>query len=155
MSPGLAKMTYRAAAAVPFAAAAKLVGELAGIPLTGKRAGRRAEADGQAAARVIEAQAAAITARTLVPLLPARRCRTCCISRFMPRRRLCRLGVRWPAFAVVSGPGAADLLGIITGWTGRRGGCRGAGSGPGGWRAGWCGLVAAVDAEVGVHVRHH
>src|ERR1019366_3581818 len=34
---------------------------------------------------------------------------------FMPRRRLCRLGVRWPAFAVVNGPGAADLLGIITG----------------------------------------
>ena len=31
MSPGLAKMTDRAAAAVPFAAAAKLVGELAGI----------------------------------------------------------------------------------------------------------------------------
>jgi hypothetical protein len=72
MSPGLRKMTCRAAAAVPFAAAAKLVGELAGIPLTGKRAGRRAEADGQAAAAVIEAQAAAITARTLVPLPPGR-----------------------------------------------------------------------------------
>ncbi len=71
MSPGLARMTDRAAAAVPFAAAAKLVGELAGITLTGKRAGRRAEADGQAAARVIDAQAAAITARTLVPLPPA------------------------------------------------------------------------------------
>jgi len=71
MSPGLARMTDRAAAAVPFAAAAKLVGELAGITLTGKRAGRRAEADGQAAARVIDAQAAAITACTLVPLPPA------------------------------------------------------------------------------------
>ena len=39
MSPGLRKMTARAAAAVPFAAAARLVGELAGITLTGKRAG--------------------------------------------------------------------------------------------------------------------
>ena len=71
MSPGLAKMTSRAAAAVPFAAAAKLVGELAGITLTGKRAGRRAETDGQAAARVIGAQAAAIAARQIVPLPPA------------------------------------------------------------------------------------
>jgi hypothetical protein len=71
MSPGLRKMTARAAAAVPFAAAAKLIGELAGITLTGKRAGRRAEADGQAAAQVIKAQAAAITARQVVPLPPA------------------------------------------------------------------------------------
>jgi len=71
MSPGLARMTDRAAAAVPFAAAAKLVGELAGITLTGKRAGRRAEADGQAAARVTAAQAAAITARQVIPLPPA------------------------------------------------------------------------------------
>ena len=39
MSPGLRKMTGRAAAAVPFAAAARLVGELAGITLTGRRAG--------------------------------------------------------------------------------------------------------------------
>ena len=50
MSPGLRKMTARAAAAVPFAAAASLISELAGITLTGKRAGRRAEADGKAAA---------------------------------------------------------------------------------------------------------
>jgi hypothetical protein len=71
MSPGLRKMTARAAAAVPFTAAATLVGELAGITLTGKRAGRRAEADGQAAAQVIEARAAAITARQVVPLPPA------------------------------------------------------------------------------------
>jgi hypothetical protein len=71
MSPGLRKMCARAAAAVPFAAAARLIGELAGITLTGKRAGRRAEADGQAAAAVIEAHAAAITAREIVPLPPA------------------------------------------------------------------------------------
>ena len=70
MSPGLRKMAARAAAAVPFAKAAALVGELAGITLTGKRAGRSAEADGAAAARVIEAQAGAIAARALVPLPP-------------------------------------------------------------------------------------
>ncbi len=68
MSPGLAKMTGRAAAAVPFAPAARLIGELAGITLTGNRAGRRAEADGAAAAAVIEARAAAITARQVIPL---------------------------------------------------------------------------------------
>ena len=71
MSPGLRKMIARAAAAVPFAAAARLISELAGLVLTGRRAGRRAEADGQAAAGVIEARAAAIAARTLVPLPPA------------------------------------------------------------------------------------
>ena len=43
----------------------------AGITLTGKRLGRHAEADGRAAAAVIEAGAAAIAARTLVPLPPA------------------------------------------------------------------------------------
>jgi hypothetical protein len=71
MSPGLRKMTARAAAAVPFAAAARLVGELAGITLTGRRAGRRAEADGQAAAAVIEAESAAVMAGTLALLPPA------------------------------------------------------------------------------------
>jgi hypothetical protein len=71
MSPGLRKMTARAAAAVPFAAAARLVGELAGITLTGKRAGRRAEADGQAAAAVIEAESAAVMAGRLALLPPA------------------------------------------------------------------------------------
>ncbi len=50
MSPGLRKMTARAAAAVPFAAA-ELIGELAGLDLTGKRAGPRAEADGAAGRR--------------------------------------------------------------------------------------------------------
>jgi hypothetical protein len=70
MSPGLAKMSARAAAAVPFTSGAGLVGELAGITLTGKRLGRHAEADGRAAAAVIRAEAAAIAARTLVPLPP-------------------------------------------------------------------------------------
>jgi hypothetical protein len=71
MSPGLRKMTARAAAAVPFAAAARLVGELAGIAVTSRRAGRRAEADGNAAASAVQAEAAAITARAVVPLPPA------------------------------------------------------------------------------------
>ncbi len=70
MSPGLRKMTARAAAAVPFAAAARLVSELAGLTLTGKRAGRRAEADGRAAAAVIEAEAAAVAAGRLRRLPP-------------------------------------------------------------------------------------
>jgi hypothetical protein len=71
MSPGLRKMTARAAAAVPFAAAAKLVGELAGITLTGRRAGRRAEADGQAAAAQIEAHAGAAATGKITQLPPA------------------------------------------------------------------------------------
>jgi hypothetical protein len=71
MSPGLRKMTARAAAAVPFTAAARLVGELAGITLTGKRAGRRAEADGNAAAARISAGAEAAAAGRLAVLPPA------------------------------------------------------------------------------------
>ena len=51
MSPGLAKMTARTAAAVPFAKAAGLLGELAGIQLTVKRVERSAEAAGAGPAR--------------------------------------------------------------------------------------------------------
>jgi hypothetical protein len=71
MSPGLAKMTDRAAAALPFAAAAAMAGELAGITLTGERARRRAEADGQAAAAVIQAEAGAITTGQVTVMPPA------------------------------------------------------------------------------------
>ena len=63
-------MAARAAEAVPFTRGAGLVAELAGITLTGRRLGRHAEADGRAAAAVIEG-GAAIAARTLVPLPPA------------------------------------------------------------------------------------
>jgi hypothetical protein len=66
LSPGLRKMTARAAAAVPFATAASLLTELAGAGLTVKRAERSAEADGAAAARAISAQADAISARKLM-----------------------------------------------------------------------------------------
>jgi hypothetical protein len=71
MSPGLRKMTARAAAAVPFAAAARLISELAGITLTARRAGRRAEADGQAAAALIEAHAAAAATGKAAAMPPA------------------------------------------------------------------------------------
>ena len=70
MSPGLAKMTARAAAAVPFAKAAGLLAELAGIELTVKRVERSAEATGAAAAAAIGAQADAICSRQVVPLPP-------------------------------------------------------------------------------------
>jgi hypothetical protein len=70
LSPGLRKMTARAASAVPFATATALLAELAGVGLTVKRTERSAEADGAAAARAISAQADAISARKLVPLPP-------------------------------------------------------------------------------------
>lgn len=70
MSPGLAKMTARAAAAVPFAKAAGLLGELSGIQLTVKRVERSAEASGAAAAAAIDAETDAICSRQVVPLPP-------------------------------------------------------------------------------------
>ena len=70
MSPGLAKMTARAATAVPFAKAASLLAELAGLGLTAKRVERAAEASGTAAAAAIDAQADAIRSGHLLPLPP-------------------------------------------------------------------------------------
>lgn len=69
LSPGLRKMTARAAAAVPFAKAADLLAELAGIALNSKRIERSAENDGGAAAARIEAEATGI-ARGQVSVLP-------------------------------------------------------------------------------------
>ena len=80
MSPGLAKMTARTAAAVPFAKAADLLGELAGIEPTVKRVERSAEAAGAGAAEAIGAQADAICSRQVVPLPPPRPARTCSTS---------------------------------------------------------------------------
>jgi len=71
MSPGLAAMNDMAAAAVPFARAARLLEELAGVRLTAKRAERAAEASGAAVAARGRGRAALITARKLVPLPPA------------------------------------------------------------------------------------
>ena len=70
MSPGLRKMTARAAAAVPFAKAAGLLAELAGLDLTVKRVERSAENSGTVAAAAIGAETDAIVARRVVPLPP-------------------------------------------------------------------------------------
>ncbi len=70
LSPGLRSMTARAAAAQPFAAAADLLAELAGIRLTDKRIERCAETDGAAVAHRLATEAPAI-ARGTVAVLPA------------------------------------------------------------------------------------
>jgi hypothetical protein len=70
MTPGLRKMTARAAAAVPFAQAGTLLRELAGVQVGAKRAGRRAEADGNVAAARISAEAQAVNARRVTLLAP-------------------------------------------------------------------------------------
>ena len=67
MSPGLAAMTDRAAAARPFAKAAGLLADLAGVRLTAKRVEGSAEASRTARAAAFRDRAALITARTLVP----------------------------------------------------------------------------------------
>lgn len=69
LSPGLRRMTARAAAAEPFATAADLLAELAGIRLTPKRIERSAETDGAAAATRITAESTAI-ARGELAVLP-------------------------------------------------------------------------------------
>jgi hypothetical protein len=71
MSPGLAAMNDRAASAVPFAQAACLLEELAGVRLTAKRAERAAEASGAAVAAAVRQRARLTAARKLVPLPPA------------------------------------------------------------------------------------
>jgi hypothetical protein len=70
LSPGLRSMTARAAAAEPFAAAADLLAELAGIRLSAKRIERSAESDGAAVAERLTAESAAVTRRK-VAVLPA------------------------------------------------------------------------------------
>jgi hypothetical protein len=71
MSPGLRAMNDQAAAAGPFAKAARLLENLAGVRLTVKRVERAAEASGTAAAAAVRDRAAAITARKLVPFPPS------------------------------------------------------------------------------------
>ena len=71
MSPGLAAMNDRVAAAGPFAKAAGLLEDLAGVCLTAKRVERAAEASGTAKAAAHRDRAALITARKLVPLPPS------------------------------------------------------------------------------------
>jgi hypothetical protein len=71
MSPGLAVMNDKAAAAGPFAKAAALLEDLAGVRLTAKRVERAAEASGTAAAQAVRERSALISARKLVPLPPS------------------------------------------------------------------------------------
>jgi hypothetical protein len=71
MSPGLRAMNDQAAAAGPFAKAARLLENLAGVRLTIKRVERAAEASGAAAAAAVRDRASLITARKLVPLPPS------------------------------------------------------------------------------------
>jgi hypothetical protein len=70
MSPGLAAMAATAGAAVPFARAAGLLEDLAGIRLTVKRVERSAEASGAALAATSRAQARLIARRKVIPLPP-------------------------------------------------------------------------------------
>ncbi len=71
MSPGLAAMNDIAAAAGPFAGAARLLEELAGIRLTAKRVERAAEASGTALALACRQRARLTASRKLVPLPPS------------------------------------------------------------------------------------
>jgi len=71
LSPGLAAMNDRAAAAGPFAKAAGLLEDLAGVRLTAKRAERAAEASGAAQAAAVRERSVLITSRKLVPLPPS------------------------------------------------------------------------------------
>lgn len=68
LSPGLRRMVARAAAGLPFATAAELLAELAGIQLSDKRIERSAETDGTTAAERITTESAAIVAGTLAVL---------------------------------------------------------------------------------------
>lgn len=71
LSPGLRRMTARAAAAQPFAQATDLLAELAGVSLSVKRVERTAEADGAAAAERVRAESQAIASGAVAVLPPA------------------------------------------------------------------------------------
>jgi hypothetical protein len=70
LSPGLTAMNDKAAAAGPFAKAAGLLEDLAGVRLTAKRVERAAEASGTAAAEAVRERSALIAGRKIVPLPP-------------------------------------------------------------------------------------
>lgn len=71
LTRGLRRMIDRAGAAAPFAPAAGLLGDLAGVDVNAKAVQRTAETDGQAASVAITARAEAIRTRALVPLPPS------------------------------------------------------------------------------------
>jgi hypothetical protein len=70
LSPGLTAMNDTAAATGPFAKAAVLLEELAGVSLTAKRVERAAEASGAARAAAGRQHASLISSRKVVPLPP-------------------------------------------------------------------------------------
>ncbi len=70
LSPGLTAMNDKAAAAGPFAGAASLLEDLAGVRLTVKRVERAAEASGAAHAAQVRERSALIAGRKLVPMPP-------------------------------------------------------------------------------------
>lgn len=71
LSPGLRRMSARAAAAQPFAKASGLLAELAGVTLSTKRVERAAEADGAAAEQRIRTESRAIADGGMSVLPPA------------------------------------------------------------------------------------
>ncbi|MGH9059435.1 MAG: ISKra4-like element ISDesp4 family transposase, partial [Acidimicrobiales bacterium] len=71
LSPGLRAMLDTAATTVPFAPAAGLLTELAGITLTTKRVERAAEADGLTAAAELATRTTAILTGQITPIPPA------------------------------------------------------------------------------------
>jgi hypothetical protein len=70
LSPGLTAMNDKAAAAGPFAGAACMLEDLAGVRLTVKRLERAAEASGAAHAAQARDRSALIAGRKLIPLPP-------------------------------------------------------------------------------------
>jgi hypothetical protein len=71
LSPGLTAMTGTAAATGPFAKAAGLLEDLAGVQLTVKRVERAAEASGAGQAAAVRERAGLIAGRKVVPLPPS------------------------------------------------------------------------------------
>ena len=65
LSPGLAAMNDQAAATGPFAGAARLLADLAGVRLTAKRVERPAEASGAAQAAAVRDRAASAASRAI------------------------------------------------------------------------------------------
>ena len=70
LSPGLRAMAAHTATAVPFAKAAGLLAELAGVTVSTSRVERAAEADGAAARTATQTESAAILAGRVTPLPP-------------------------------------------------------------------------------------
>ena len=80
LSPGLAAMNDTAAATGPFAKAAGLLEDLAGVSLTVKRVERAAEASGAAQSAAVRERSVLIAGRKVVPMPPSRS-RTCSTAR--------------------------------------------------------------------------